>query len=31
MKDHSKKEPELKEIGEEFIITLFPAEVTGSA
>jgi len=26
MRDHSKKVPELKELGEEFIVTLFPAE-----
>lgn len=26
MKEHSGKEPELREIGEEFIVTLFPAE-----
>ncbi|GFP24425.1 hypothetical protein HKBW3S09_01892, partial [Candidatus Hakubella thermalkaliphila] len=26
MKEHSGKEPELKELGEEFIVTLFPAE-----
>lgn len=26
MKEHSGKEPELKEIGEEFIVNLFPAQ-----